>query len=713
METAGTVSVQTSGNAIEWIVGALFVAIYAYGRYNTPPQNRSTTTCGLFILVFVLYVHTLWAVYWIFGILIESSPESLTTLMAMLGTTGFQFPDQLKNLTGPVVAALILSAFLPSFPWIKRVDEAILRAFWDLGKIPGNSIILANKMRRAPYVVPQRVKQDVEAKCRSLNISESFISFEGRNTPEFEWSRITALVVQLETWHNFPTNAVRRFVQENSDELRDIHTKYNNLAQRAVSCLNTRKQIEEIRENGGQVDAQLDFLMQENDRIFFDESARLYKFICRYIARAALATRVWSAQRSEFLVQMGFNQDAVRPNGITLNQLIVVVLAITGCFFAVSVLEAFYKHEDGMTGRGNFKAIVFQTFLMSFTFGVAVVSSLFPKNRWSFASRDITRTRPVVGYLFSGCLAVLLGYMTMIAVRYSFTVFNRLSVEQNWDNVVGSLSWSYPYLLLSFTIGAATAYLADNYALSEGTKPKWLRWADGAALLAVVAAASVVTYYWMEGSFLFGEGTKDPKYKGRVSLPFFVLKGMAVGFVIGVLVPHWYRLNKQIPPGQYLKLLMQDKRQAIQDEWRQVGRNEEVLDGLLFACAYVAASDGHVDDVERQQLQDFLEDLTAVGNDPFDLDEAILTFNNFADQIVDAHRRGDDLNAELKAEFEGLEVFRGRSVLSDMLVYLCLSVGRSDSTFEVEELATIEKLLETLKLDRGRYNLQTGHWQTA
>ena len=31
-------------NSVEWIVGGLFIAVYAYGRYNTPPENRSTTT---------------------------------------------------------------------------------------------------------------------------------------------------------------------------------------------------------------------------------------------------------------------------------------------------------------------------------------------------------------------------------------------------------------------------------------------------------------------------------------------------------------------------------------------------------------------------------------------------------------------------------------------------------------------------------------------
>ncbi len=54
-------SVET--NSVEWIVGGLFIAVYAYGRYNTPPENRSTTTYALFSVVFILYVLTLWAIY--------------------------------------------------------------------------------------------------------------------------------------------------------------------------------------------------------------------------------------------------------------------------------------------------------------------------------------------------------------------------------------------------------------------------------------------------------------------------------------------------------------------------------------------------------------------------------------------------------------------------------------------------------------------------
>jgi hypothetical protein len=288
-------------NLVEWIVGGFFVSVYAYGRYNTPPENRSTTTYALYSVVFILYVLTLWIIYWLFGIVIESSPKSVAAIMTFLGATGFLFPAELKSLTGPIVAALVLSAFLPSFPWIKNFDQALLQRFWDLGQIPGNSISLANKMRRAPYVVPQHVKQDVEAKCRSLNIAESFLMFEVKTTPEFEWTRVTSLIVQLETWRESPSNSIRRYVKENASELRDIHTLYNDLVQRATSCLNTREQIDLIRNRGELVDEQLDVLVNENDRIFFDESAKIYKIICRFIARATLAKGIWSKKRSQFL----------------------------------------------------------------------------------------------------------------------------------------------------------------------------------------------------------------------------------------------------------------------------------------------------------------------------------------------------------------------------------------------------------------------------
>jgi tellurite resistance protein len=698
-------------NLVEWIVGGFFVSVYAYGRYNTPPENRSTTTYALYSVVFILYVLTLWIIYWLFGIVIESSPKSVAAIMTFLGATGFLFPAELKSLTGPIVAALVLSAFLPSFPWIKNFDQALLQRFWDLGQIPGNSISLANKMRRAPYVVPQHVKQDVEAKCRSLNIAESFLMFEVKTTPEFEWTRVTSLIVQLETWRESPSNSIRRYVEENASELRDIHTLYNDLVQRATSCLNTREQIDLIRNRGELVDEQLDVLVNENDRIFFDESAKIYKIICRFIARATLATGIWSKKRSQFLVNMGFNQDAVRPRGITLNQLISVMLLVTGCFFAISVFEAFYKSYLGYAVLG-FKGIAFQTVLMSASFGGAVVSSLYPKARWDFANREAVGTRPVIGYLLSGLLAIILGYLTMVAVRYSYNLFNGLQMGDNWIKVHNDLSWSYPYLFQSFTIGVVTAFLADNYSLIEGTKPRWLRWADGGVLLLAAAAASVVTYYWMESSFLF-EGTKLKQYRGQISLPFFILKGAAVGFIIGVLVPHWYRLNKQIPPSQHLNLLMLDKREEIREEWRHIDCPGEVLNGLLFASAHVASSDGHVDDIERQQLQGFLEQLANIHEQPFDLDKAISTFNGYANLIIDARRKGLRPEEELKKEFENLEIFRGRPTLSKMLVYLCLLVGRSDSMFEVEELATVTAIIKALKLDLTEYNLQFGHWRVV
>ena len=74
-------------------------------------------------------------------------PEAL----AILHWGGGAIPDELPKLESPLVAALILTAFIPAFPWIREIDVRLLRFFHRLGSIPFGAGRWAQQMENAAF----------------------------------------------------------------------------------------------------------------------------------------------------------------------------------------------------------------------------------------------------------------------------------------------------------------------------------------------------------------------------------------------------------------------------------------------------------------------------------------------------------------------------------------------------------------------------------
>ena len=88
-------------NTLEVVLGALFVVINAYERFNTPSAYRSTTTAGRYYPAVFMYV----AIACITFLALAKSPA----LLEQLG--GELMSEEFKKLPAPLLAALILTVF--------------------------------------------------------------------------------------------------------------------------------------------------------------------------------------------------------------------------------------------------------------------------------------------------------------------------------------------------------------------------------------------------------------------------------------------------------------------------------------------------------------------------------------------------------------------------------------------------------------------------
>ena len=117
--------------------GAL-IAIYAWGRFNTPPTNRSSTRQALYWWSAAGYVLSALGLFVVLSVLLNVGPWR----NLLLGENND------ASLPAPLIATLALTTLLPSTPMLKRLDEWFLSVFLDWAEIP------AEVKRRAVAMLP-------------------------------------------------------------------------------------------------------------------------------------------------------------------------------------------------------------------------------------------------------------------------------------------------------------------------------------------------------------------------------------------------------------------------------------------------------------------------------------------------------------------------------------------------------------------------------
>jgi hypothetical protein len=142
----------TLGNNLPQVFAGLVVAVYAWRRYGTPTNNRSSTTRLQFYSTCWAYVLCALTIYLALTSLLKN-PDATKFL-----TFGVQVPEGATSLSTPFAAALFLTTLLPSIPFLCGIDTALLRFFQRLGSIPIEVRRLRHDLKDMGYTPTQKTE---------------------------------------------------------------------------------------------------------------------------------------------------------------------------------------------------------------------------------------------------------------------------------------------------------------------------------------------------------------------------------------------------------------------------------------------------------------------------------------------------------------------------------------------------------------------------
>ena len=650
---------------IEWGVGGIFVGVNAYRRYNTPTSNRETTTFQNFCTYFFFYLVTVLTLYVFCGALLDSSPETIGAIYGLLtNQPSTSPPPGIADLSAPMVSALFLTTLLPSLPVLSRYDKALLNIFWDRGHIPNHVQKMAATMRRAAFSYsPGQIRQ-LRILCKSLGVGYDSLDLESGLNLDFRWARINLLVLGIEAWKQDDTAGIRRYLIEHKTELRMQRESLDELNREYLELKNEHLEIH-IREK-----------MQQ----FLDKSMReLFRSCTVFVAKAACKTELSESGRRSRISQLGFEGGSAGVDGLSGRQIATALIAILITFLTISVIQELSK-EATFRKFGN---VAFMTFLMFFTYGSALLIALSLKRQLMMGYNELTRQRSWIAYLAVGIITPLSWIIVSISYRYILQMLSGLESNLNFDGVITAIQWSYPYALQSLALAISVSWVLDHHQSRIMTGKLSIQQRSFDILITVTAlgVASLIAYLWMEGLGWFeGYATRGEIYRERspLSMSWLVLKGGAIGAVVGWLVPMWFYINRSKAPDQIAgRLIMMNKR-GLSEEIRNLEPNE-LIKAVAAVSATVASVDDDISRNEHDVYQIICSVLAGLPNSDIDIDGASKEFENCLKLI-----ESDELKLESR-----LKNFQRLPLLSSLMPYIASSIAFADGVYLEEEHAIV------------------------
>jgi hypothetical protein len=503
---------------VQWMFGAAVVIFYAWDRFKNPVPTRPTTTFLRYWFAACGYAVAMLALFVFLGGGITS-----VNLKAMEDVIG-SVPDGLETLPGPLLSALLLTSLLPHSPVLAKVDESIKQWFWRVGNIPTEVRGLSARLEGALYEPSDRDRESLATVFRTYDANPAWLAEPARSL-KLRSAHCLVLLGQVQRWED--ARGFARYVRENKAALAAICLRLS-----ALAPLLNEQTLTEL-DGGG--DSRLLSHVRKNIEA---ELGSLWRALCDFVAGGVLSATISDRQQRAALTRLGFTGLPQERNPLNAHDIVLVGgLVSMAMLFIPLMMNRFFNPEPL-----ELQARVL--IMVPIIYVIAIVVAIYPKAAWPFAIRASGGARPVAAYALSGVVGAAAAFLVSVLFRFAFdtqgNVFQAFSTPEAFAKAWSVSLERWPWLLMSFFATVAIAWAADDYHPSVTPAPKWLPWAEAAAL-----AVTFGVLQWTVAQLLIGIVPDAAAAKFKAKTPQMVITASVIGACIGFLVPSLYRSKSQ------------------------------------------------------------------------------------------------------------------------------------------------------------------------
>lgn len=496
-------------------IAALLVGFYASGRFNTPRNVRSQTSRFQYYASCFTYVLSSEAILFVLTWALQTQQPGILGFLHV-GAEGPLQPD-VVGLQTPLLAALMLTTLLPSFPMLSDVDVWMLNVFRHMGDIPLSLDRWTRLLESAPFtIVPINLVDAQNYIEQNQTLPNSLIAqFEPDPKADkirFGFTRVVVLYAAL-----LRLGAWDRFAAAFPDDVAVFKKNMGGFFARcvgyfALSGLLSKQNLEPAHDAANDIGK----VISDSNTDVSSMLARVLLYSCNN--ESAMVSK---------LRNIGLSVEKREPIFIPYNLLAFDLFGVVMLFLvAMWVSTSWSSASSGPMPVGR----AFTTgLLVAMNHSIAAAFALLPKQLWGFADRRRANERPWLAYVFFAFCTLV------VTAGVSYCVFVlRVNLSTHPEQVL-PLAAQCKWLFLSMGLSMALAFACDDY-LSGEPEPWWLRFAEGAGTAALMGFIGFVVAQWIWPDI---KAIQTGDQWLRSMLP-VVLSG-CIGALFGGTIPCWYR----------------------------------------------------------------------------------------------------------------------------------------------------------------------------
>jgi len=503
---------------LEMLFGVVLITIYAYERFNTPSNVRSSTTASRYMVSVFLYI----LIYLITFKIFTSYPELVKSLKTALGT---HEPASIAGATTSdysttIFVAMVFSLLVPKIPFISQLDAKLRVFLHKLASIPFEAIRLSKEIQDMEFVIPESHWPKVEDKLQTLGINEQEIKQESSDSLVNKSINILSLMLMLEEWKK--DSRFSSFLHENATKLAQLDDHYSRFQTILTNYISMNNKIAD--HNADQI---LQEALEKYNSTLQQEKNSLLSEICDLISHGLLTCCLTLGNRKKILSELGFQEPVENTSYIsrTINQTLVLFSLLLILVLLTFIL---FKPE-----QENIEQLLIRVIMIVSIYCAAVVCALFPKQIWPLFKYTEQSSYPALGYLLSGLMAAA----SSITISLTFkTLLYSLNKDIHGFSAPVSIAWSsftnssYPWTLMSFVSAILIAFLAD-WKLNKSRNATIRRVVDAFIQSVIMMLTVTLVHWWLTDI----AAEHIPPYEK------LLIMSAVIGTVIGFIVPEWYR----------------------------------------------------------------------------------------------------------------------------------------------------------------------------
>lgn len=507
---------------VDFLLGAVFVGLYAIDRINNPKVNMDNTTVQRYWVMVLLYAFASIMMFILAAIVLKHVGIDLVKPFL----PGIDFNSKLSP---PLLTALFMTVLLTKVPGLSKLDEAIRVEFRRRASMSSIASNLSHILESSPLNLSDARRKEIIKALQEKDIERKDVMFENNNSPQYLWTRITVLLQSMKSWETDAT--YRSFIDRFRDDWNTIIEQCETHETKAIRCFR-------LGCVAGK-DEKLISALKDCRNHYYEQLTSLYTQLCDFMGRGIAHSQRSPEARRAALVAIGI--DARVNVGYTIHQITMVFLMTLGI---VIVLPLLIDHVSTLLQVGNDPTANNQRLIESYMFKIAVsyacagLVALRLHYRLGNSAQS-SHTRPWGRYLLAGLLAVILSIFAGFIIDWlalSLDIGRHKDLVAISKNFVTS-SWVYQIRVL--VLGFVLSYLLDTSIQKNLRRRQWIE-------MFITAVAMLVVGYVI----LSYINSPDMQTKIPYSLdPFrFLTSSVILGALIGYWLPTSSRMAQEQNP---------------------------------------------------------------------------------------------------------------------------------------------------------------------